>query len=427
MAHTMTFPQDDEEYQDQIIENVVYEPDGSYTITVDGWSFHVDPSTPVAPKKGDSARFYSKGIGYVVRGLFINGQQVFYRTEQEYKKYNEEQMYGKTAQDVVDKWDKGETVWSITLGGTFGPGYEQAIHHLIVEMLRALIKSNFSTDESKFNKQSFEAVFKDLHDAFNYGFSGAQWSVAKGHAYQLYMYGPVKVMTEIYDRDRHIQVSKNWPHLKLDADNVALGALNRIERKVKDTCVRDGNDFAFYNKEFKTIHHFLSTEPGYDKGYKDGESSLNADYHFALTENTNWPEDKEIWPSTVAAYIKELEAKVSPYDEGVDNYDKLGTNVYTCEYTPIPGRGSLKFPNDMDPQGYLVIHKQDDGDICMMISTPDGHGEIEFCTPMIGGGRNAALWRVLAKFFEEAVEIAKTKELHSKGINPEAMLYEGDD
>lgn len=37
--------------------------------------------------------------------------------------------------DVLAKWDAGEAIWSVQLGG-IGPGYEQTIQVLIMELLR---------------------------------------------------------------------------------------------------------------------------------------------------------------------------------------------------------------------------------------------------------------------------------------------------
>ena len=46
----------------------------------DGWSFSFTHKN-IVPKVGDSVRFYGKGTGYTVRGLFVNGKKVFYRTK----------------------------------------------------------------------------------------------------------------------------------------------------------------------------------------------------------------------------------------------------------------------------------------------------------------------------------------------------------
>ena len=43
----------------------------------------VPAASPVKPKVGMTARFYGEGIGRPVRGLFLAGKRVFYRTGEE--------------------------------------------------------------------------------------------------------------------------------------------------------------------------------------------------------------------------------------------------------------------------------------------------------------------------------------------------------
>lgn len=45
---------------------------------------------PFIPEAGDRVRFYSKGTGYSVRGVFVNGKKFYYRTEEEEKAKFEE-------------------------------------------------------------------------------------------------------------------------------------------------------------------------------------------------------------------------------------------------------------------------------------------------------------------------------------------------
>lgn len=54
-----------------------------------GWCFGCPADSPVVPKPGMTARLYGKGIGYTVRGLFLDGRKVFYRTEAEDRAKNE--------------------------------------------------------------------------------------------------------------------------------------------------------------------------------------------------------------------------------------------------------------------------------------------------------------------------------------------------
>jgi hypothetical protein len=48
---------------------------------VDGLSFYIPPDSPVEPKVGDQCILFGKGAFSTVRGVLLNGQKVFYRTE----------------------------------------------------------------------------------------------------------------------------------------------------------------------------------------------------------------------------------------------------------------------------------------------------------------------------------------------------------
>src|SRR3990167_2200044 len=49
-----------------------------------GWCFTCpDNELGLEPHVGDTARFYGKGFGYPVRGLALNGQIVFFKTQEE--------------------------------------------------------------------------------------------------------------------------------------------------------------------------------------------------------------------------------------------------------------------------------------------------------------------------------------------------------
>lgn len=78
----------DTEYEDTIIEAVTDHEDGYSITTQDGWSFWVPKGGPI-PHVGSRARFYGRGIGYVVRGLDIDGQEVYYRTPAEENAHQE--------------------------------------------------------------------------------------------------------------------------------------------------------------------------------------------------------------------------------------------------------------------------------------------------------------------------------------------------
>lgn len=182
----------------------------------DGWSFFVPPESPIVPKVGMVARFYGKGMGYTVRGLFIEGVKVFYRTEAEEEKHRLLTAYGVDAAEWLKRWDDGRTVWSVEMGG-LGPGYEQAIQITVAEVLRIMLAGNYdgsrwtNHDDWQEDQKKIEAAGFKNEKISSLGLSGAQWGAALGVAARLYMHGPVKVLTDERIKDRLIQVCKAFP------------------------------------------------------------------------------------------------------------------------------------------------------------------------------------------------------------------------
>ena len=123
-------------------------------------------------------------------------------------------FYGKDPAEWLDRWDKGETVWSIEMGG-LGPGYEQAIQITVAEILRDMLFTKY--DHTKWNdekacKEVWEEIDKVGHipPVSSLGVSGAQWEAAVNVASRLYRFGPI-ILNDDAIKDRHIQVSKNFP------------------------------------------------------------------------------------------------------------------------------------------------------------------------------------------------------------------------
>lgn len=192
----------------------ITEVNGLKIVTDDGWSFMVPESTTIVPKVGMSVRFYGKGLGYPVRGLEINGVTIFYRTVEEQKNYQNELSYGKSSQDWLNRWDSGDSVWSIEMGG-LGPGYEQCIHITAAEILRVMLDKQYDTSTwDKYWKEisnEIENTVLKVPRVEKLGLSGAQWGAAMNLATMLYMHGPIKALTDERIKDRLIQVSKFFP------------------------------------------------------------------------------------------------------------------------------------------------------------------------------------------------------------------------
>lgn len=201
----------DEQFEDRTITSVSKNGSG-YSITCDdGWSMFCGHNCSVEPKPGMSARFYGEGIGRPVRGLFIDGTRLWYRTAAEYEEYSEIERYGADAAEWLRRWDDGESVWSIEMGG-IGPGYEQCIQIVAAEVVRWLLenKPDMDSEWSKYDGEMSTAVSKVTEPL---GLSGAQWGAGIRLAAFMYKEGPRGLMKDVRVNGRHIQVSKNFPKL----------------------------------------------------------------------------------------------------------------------------------------------------------------------------------------------------------------------
>lgn len=113
------------------------------------------------------------------------------------------------AKEAVERWDNGETIWSIEMGG-LGPGYEQAIQLLFVEILRDHGQDVIPTDDEEFKKW-VDSLDDTVHRLSHEGYSGAQVGAAKQLAYKFITDGWDKIMADESIKDRHIQISNYWP------------------------------------------------------------------------------------------------------------------------------------------------------------------------------------------------------------------------
>ena len=138
------YPENDSDFQDHTIEDF-----SNGSIFFDGgMGFFIPDDSPVTPRKGQTARFYGRGFGHTVRGLFVDGSKIFYRTEAEQKEHCVNLIYGKDAAEWLERWDAGKPVWSVSMGG-IGPGYEQALQIAAAETVRRLITTQPDISDTK--------------------------------------------------------------------------------------------------------------------------------------------------------------------------------------------------------------------------------------------------------------------------------------
>lgn len=114
--------------------------------------------------------------------------------------------------DWLKRWDAGETLWSIEMGG-LGPGYEQAIQVLFVEIVRDNASNPLpSVHDRAWGDATVSRIDYRLPDGgfAMGGFSGAQVGAAKQMAYRLIMEGPQGFEASIPE-GRRILISRYFP------------------------------------------------------------------------------------------------------------------------------------------------------------------------------------------------------------------------
>lgn len=117
-----------------------------------------------------------------------------------------------SAAEQLRRWDSGDAIWSIEMGG-IGPGYEQAIQVLAIEIVRDNLGKGLPNPEDR--EWGMDTVRRlDAKGAdgkhFCGGFSGAQVGAARNLAFRWLERGPAALHEEV-EQDRRIQVSNFWP------------------------------------------------------------------------------------------------------------------------------------------------------------------------------------------------------------------------
>lgn len=120
-----------------------------------------------------------------------------------------------TAQQALERWDRGDIVASIELGG-IGPGYEQAIQILVFELIRDNQPMPADKDDPIWRTWGDATVTRT--DKAVGGYSGAQVGAAKHLAVHALKNGWRKTIDSV-DKERRIMVSNWFP----DANAAAEG------------------------------------------------------------------------------------------------------------------------------------------------------------------------------------------------------------
>lgn len=212
-----TWPENDEMFRDETLTEVKPSGEGYEITDSEGWTLFVR-SPELKPAVGMKARFYGRGIGYPVRGLFLDGHAIFYETEDQQEQRLIVERYGASAQELLDRWDAGKIVWTIVMGG-ISPGYEQALQITAFEMIRALLKQDpidweALQDDREATRALYDKISAEVTPIVDakLGLSGAQFGAAWNMATVFVRHGPVKAMSMV-EKDRHQQQSRRYPTL----------------------------------------------------------------------------------------------------------------------------------------------------------------------------------------------------------------------
>jgi len=219
------FPENDT-YEEVKISKVTINEDEEGTIEgytllrEDAWSMYVSADSfedeLFIPEAGMLARFYGEGIGRPVRGIFLNGKKIYYRTKEEEKEKHLVDTYGANVEDWLARWDADKTVWSVELGG-LGPSYEQAIQITVAELVRIQINKAYNhtnwDDKTKWQKDrdDIETTAFTVPAIEKLGLSGSQFGAAMNMSTRLYSQGPIKLLSNPEVKDRLIMVQKYFP------------------------------------------------------------------------------------------------------------------------------------------------------------------------------------------------------------------------
>jgi hypothetical protein len=119
-------------------------------------------------------------------------------------------LYGKNAAELLARWDRGESIWSVEMGG-LGPGYEQTLQVAAVEIVRDWLGKELPEKPTPdWADETLKRIDQDLQ------LSGAQAGAAQWLAYHWLREGPAALVWQHRDagkEDRLIQVSNHWPRV----------------------------------------------------------------------------------------------------------------------------------------------------------------------------------------------------------------------
>lgn len=191
-------------------------------------------------------------------------------------------LYPRNAQIALERWDSREAVLTVMMGGIkLGPGYEQAIHVCVFEMIRACLNhpvlkykagvSGFPDFFDSFTKQTFRRLAKN---GKNLNLTGAQEGAVKSLVYHFLADGYRYTLEQIDRKTRLTQVSNVWPVPP------ERGERSRVTIEIGESqrwLGREGDSFSDETKFERTGEFHLSIELSHGAGsfHHSGPEKLN--------------------------------------------------------------------------------------------------------------------------------------------------------
>ncbi len=134
----------DMQYQDYTIDKVKQYEDGAWQVSFDGsTSFLIPADSPVTPKPGMAMRQYGKGFGYSVRGVDLDGVEVYYRTEDGQDALHKRQVEESKAQKRKEYEEKREE-------------FEERVNALPDEFRKRILKFREANPEFRWEFEPYE-------------------------------------------------------------------------------------------------------------------------------------------------------------------------------------------------------------------------------------------------------------------------------
>lgn len=211
------FPENDTQFNEHRVLSVETQGDWFSCVLSNKQVVCIPANCEWNPVEGDTIRLYGDPQwGGNIRGVFLNGQMVVYRTHTEYQEYSLSRMYGKDATDWLSRWDNNEKCWSLSTTA-LGPGYEQATQIAMAEFLRLMLGSDHKPGLLT-NQENFKSFYNFLQTASEtsqtvkrLNITNEQRESAIRLATHLFVFGPASLAgTQGFDR-QPIQVQRLFP------------------------------------------------------------------------------------------------------------------------------------------------------------------------------------------------------------------------